>query len=65
MTKLTPQQLANQRQNKKRQSLSKYLLIMSDDDAIMLKKLAEIHGSKKAAIFEGLRLLSQQTPNPH
>jgi hypothetical protein len=58
---LTPQQRANRRQNEQRRNLPKIpTLIISEDEAALLSELAAIHGSKKAAILAGLRLLKEK-----
>ena len=55
--KLTPQQRANQRQNEKRASMPKYTILMTKEESELLNKLANLFGSKKNAIIQGLKVL--------
>ncbi len=56
--KLTPQQLANQRQNEKRATMPRLSpFYLSEDDAKLLDDLAKEYGSKKAAVIAGLHAL--------
>lgn len=60
MTDLTPQQLANKRQNEKRQGKPRLPgVILTPDQEVLLSEMGELCGSKTAAIFEGLKLLKQ------
>lgn len=61
MDNLTPQQLANKRQDAKRADMPRVNGFRASDDEIkMLDALAEKYGSRKAAIIKGLELLSKQ-----
>lgn len=59
----TPQQQANKRQNEKRKGLPQYRLQMTVSEGELLESLADEIGSKKQAIFEGLRLLKKTLAN--
>lgn len=61
MDNLTPQQLANKRQDAKRAEQPRVNGFRASEDEIkMLDALAEKYGSRKAAIIKGLELLSKQ-----
>lgn len=61
MDNLTPQQLANKRQDAKRAEQPRVNGFRASEDEIkMLDVLAEKYGSRKAAIIEGLKLLHQK-----
>ncbi|WP_438863752.1 hypothetical protein [Neptunicella sp.] len=56
--KLTPQQLANKRQNEKRKGQPRLGgMPLTQDEYDLLDKLAAEYGGKKAAIVAGLKLL--------
>lgn len=60
MTDLTPQQLANKRQNQNRQGKPRLPgVVLTPEQNALLTEMGERYGSKTAAIFEGLALLKQ------
>lgn len=63
--KKTPQQRANERQNKARQDLPRIpMLFISESEAAILDDLARLYGTKKAAIIAGLKKLHSGLSNP-